>query len=200
MRHICHLDYHAPDDVRVFTIPEQGVRRFDSVAVVYDVPIGRRHILRHYSFTQQWFQVNCTFDRSGQLEPTGDAFRWSFNCDICTPCFVIGDNVYDMDLDLDVLVSPDGAEHLVKDEAEFAEALTSGWITAFEAEGARRGLSNLLGLVAERHFLSFLEEACPFDTLAPSGAEIAPRGMHLQDVPWLQPAKRGDLYGKVLRS
>lgn len=50
--YILHYDLHLPDEVRVFTVPASGVRRWDPEAVVYDVRLGDI-VLRHYAFADR---------------------------------------------------------------------------------------------------------------------------------------------------
>lgn len=103
---VYHHDFHPPDEVRVFAVPAAAIRRWDDATLVYDVLLDGL-VLRHYAFMDHWFAVNCTLDRRGQFVTELDPIDWCFNCDITTPLFSVGSNVYTVDLALDVLVGPD---------------------------------------------------------------------------------------------
>lgn len=184
-------DLHLPEDLRVFTIPSRGVRRWDEEVFVYDVRVGPDAILRHYSFANRWFEVNCNLNLAGQFstEPF-EAFDWAFNCDICTPFFTRGADLVSVDLCLDVLVAADGRTNLVKDEADFARAIQQGWIDAVEAKGARRGLADLLAILQGDGLAAFLDSVYPFGPVedAPPALPMARRP--LVSEPLLQPDER----------
>lgn len=154
-------NFHPPGEVRVFTVPVGSIRRMDGDALVYDVRIGDR-VLRHYSFARRWFEVNCTLDLNGQFVTEPGPVDWCFNCDISTPHLVTGLNAYNVDLSLDVLVGPDGREHEVIDEDDFAVACSSGWLTPAEQAGARAGLADLLSIIQGEGMVAFLDGVCPF--------------------------------------
>jgi hypothetical protein len=158
---VLHYDLHLPDEVRMFTVPAPGVRRWDAEAVVYDVRLGDA-VLRHYAFTDRWFAVNCTLDLEGGFVVESGPVDWCFNCDIATPLVRSGGNLYGIDLFLDVLVAPDGYRHAVKDEDEFGRAEAAGLLTPAEAVGARIGLDDLLGIVRGPGLTSFLSVVYPF--------------------------------------
>lgn len=132
----------------MFYVPERGIKRWDEESLVYDVRIGDQ-IRRHYSFTNRWFEVNCSLDLAGRFVTVSGPglIDWTFNCDISTPHFVIGPDVYNMDLWLDILVASDGRARRVIDEDDFAEAIQQGWLTEEERQGAQSGLAQLLGVV-----------------------------------------------------
>lgn len=164
IRRFCN--YHAPGEVRVFSIPVSGVKRWDNEAVVYDVAVAGDRILRHYSFGNRWFEVNCSLDRKGRFVTEHGPIDWTFNCDISTPHVIVGPDLFNMDLWVDVLVGPDGRTHQVIDEEDFVYAVSQGWPTDGEVVGARSGLADLLGIIHAEGLVSFLEHICPFDSVA----------------------------------
>jgi hypothetical protein len=193
---LCYqVDFHPPDDVRVFAVPVDAIRRWDSIAFVLDVRIGEL-MLRHYAFAEHWFAVNCTLDLDGRFVVEHASFDFTFNCDIITPAFNIGRNVYGVDLALDVLVGPDGRTHRVIDEDDFEEACAQGWLTAEEQRGARQGLEDLLGIIDGEGLVPFLDRVVPF-------ADVRPRMLppmvkrHPADVPILAPTTRGQHFGRL---
>jgi hypothetical protein len=175
---------HAPDEVRVFEIPACGVRCWDETALVYDVRVGQG-ILRHYSFARRWFEVNCSLDLDGNFLAEAGPIEWCFNCDICTPHLAVGNNLYNMDLWIDVLVGVDGHQHVVSDEDEFADAAEQGWMTAAEQDGARRGLEELLTIIRSTGLIPFVEQICPFQNIAQCGVHPPTVKRRLADVPLL---------------
>ncbi|HVC34524.1 MAG TPA: hypothetical protein VNL16_13515 [Chloroflexota bacterium] len=189
---------HSPDEVRVFTVPTQALRRWDEEALVYDVQVESGLVLRHYALFSYWFEVNCTLGLDGSFVTEPWPIDWCFNCDVCTPFFAIGTDGYNVDLELDVLVAPDGRQHAVIDEDTFADAVQRGWITRAEQEGARRGLAGLIDLVETGKFLDFLGQTCPFDreivSMAPPAGPRLRRS--LADVPPLDPRLRGRYFGR----
>ncbi len=178
---------HLPDEVRVFTIPYLGVQRFDREALVYDVAVGQGKVLRHYSWPDRWFEVNCAFTTVGDLIQEQDTVTpWAFNCDISTPHLTQGDSVYNVDLEMDVLVAADGMRHTIKDRDEFATAVDKGWIGPAEAPDALRGLAKLLALIEQGCLREFLESVCPFDTLQTQALQPPARHRRLGEVPILR--------------
>ena len=126
----------------------------------------------HYSFAEHWFKINVTTDLAGNLVETGDAdVSLAFNCDIATPMERENDRTYGVDLFIDVLVRADARSHVVGDEAEFEEMLDRGLVSRSEAQGARRGLRELLDLVESGHLRPWLHETAPF---TPSRPPVAP--------------------------
>lgn len=138
-----HDDLHPPDEVRLFRIPDESVRLWTAEARVYEVGVDDR-VLRHDAFYRHWFAVNCTLDLAGRFATEAGPISWCFNCDVCTPLLSEDASAYTVDLFLDVLVGPDGREHVVEDRAEFEDAARRGWITSNERAGAERGLAELL--------------------------------------------------------
>lgn len=159
--YVLHYDMHPPDEIRVFSVPVSGVRRWDAAAVVYDVRLGDI-VLRHYAFAERWFAVNCTLDPEGRFVTETGPVDWCYNCDVATPLVRSGGDLYGIDLFLDVLVAPDGYRHVVKDEDEFARAGAAGVLTPAEAIGARIGLEDLLEIVRGPGLTSFLSTVYPF--------------------------------------
>jgi predicted RNA-binding protein associated with RNAse of E/G family len=155
-----------PDDVTLFLVPVEAIRRWDSEVQVYDVLVESGLVLRHYAFYNHWFEVNCTLDTQGDFVAELGPIPWSFNIDVCTPFFSRVHRGFTVDLCLDVLVAPDGTQHILKDEDEFSDAIQRYWITDVEREGARTGLADILQIVTGGHLICFLSEICPFDVQA----------------------------------
>jgi hypothetical protein len=193
-----HHNLKSPDEVAIFSVPFAGVRRWDEVALVYDVRVRDDAALRHYAFPDRWFVVNCSLELDGQFLKETGPIDFSFNCDVTTPCFSVGRNVYIADLELDVLVAPEGRDHLVVDEEEFAQAVDRAWITPAEAIGARRGLEELLGLITSGTFLAFLEEICPFESTQDLPVQPSVTFRTLSDAPLLHPGRRHSYFGQRL--
>lgn len=187
MEAVCFRNYHAPDEVRLFTVPRRGVRRWDQQALVYDVRVGEDRVLRHYSFPDRWFEVNCSLDLAGRfVTERHHGVDWCFNCDLSTPTAWDATGIYNMDLWLDVLVEPDGRTHAVIDEDDFAEAIRHGWLTPAEQAGARQGLADLLATIRGQGLLPFLEQVCPFEDVVdcdapPPWQRLSPAGFPLYD-------------------
>ena len=184
---------HPPDEVRIFEIPEAAVRVWDDTTFVYDVPVGDR-VLRHFSFYDEWFEINCTLTSEGAFAFEDGPIPWTFNCDICTPCFSVGSCIYNVDLFLDVLVGPDGRSFHVKDEADFTRARSAGWLSDDEQDGVRQGLDRLCELIDSGNLLEYLSAIIPFDDIQmgeAGGREDTP----LRDVPLLQLPERTHRHG-----
>src|SRR3954469_5379317 len=105
-------DLHNPDEVVLFTVPLSAVQCRDERVLVYDVRIGGG-VLRHYAFADRWFTINCSLDNDGKFISEPGPIDWSFNCDFATPIIWRDDAVYQVDLELDVLVAADGQNHVV---------------------------------------------------------------------------------------
>jgi hypothetical protein len=164
---------------------------------VHDVRIGDL-ALRHYAFTDRWFAVNCTLDLAGRFVTEPGPIDWCFNCDICTPLFSVGNNLYSVDLALDVLASPDGRTHVVVDEDNFALAAANGWLTAEEQAGARRGLEELLGIVEHTGLVTYLDQVFPFGPIAENAVAPPMARRALADVPLLRRDRRAAYLGQRL--
>ena len=194
------LSYYTlalPDDLTLWTVPAQGIRRWDEEVLVYDVGYGGT-VLRHYAFYNRWYAINCTLDRDGQFVTEQGPIDWCFNIDIGTPLFTGNNAAYDVDLCLDVLVGSDGREHFVKDEDEFAHAVEQGWITAHEHEGARNGLKELLNMIQSGTLIDFLHTTCPFHSMEDVLAQPPARKVALEQVPVLHMETRHQHFGKHL--
>lgn len=190
------FNYHAPSVVRMFSVPARGIRRWDEEAVVYDVRVGSNRILRHYSFSDRWFEVNCSLNLAGSFVSEPGPIDWTFNCDIATPHCMIGPEVYNMDLWLDVLVAPDGRQFQVIDEDDFAEAVQRGWATEVERHGARTGLSDLISIIQSEGLVTFLQKVCPFANVAACDEQPAMEMRSITEFPVLQPAQRHLWFGQ----
>jgi len=185
-------DFHPGEPfVRLFSIPGFGVLRLDDQAFVYQTRFGDA-VLRHYAFANEWFKVNVTFDPDGTLIETpaaSDDPPFAFNCDIATPMYRSGRDVFAVDLFADVLVRADGRTFLVKDEDELAHAAEEGLVSQHEFASARDGLARLVGLIEADGLIPFLHGTFPL------GPSDAPEGMPmtqvpLADVPEVQPERR----------
>ena len=192
---VYHHDFHPPDEVRVFAVPAAAIRRRDDTALVYDVLLDDR-VLRHYAFTDHWFAANCTLDRCGRFVTEPGPIDWCFNCDITTPLLSVGRNVYTVDLALDVLVGPDGYAHIVQDEDDFTCAVESRWLSVEEQVGARRGMEELLCIIAGAGLVTYLERVFPFGAM--SDPVVPPRMTTLRaaEVPLFHSSIRGAYGGR----
>ena len=192
------LSYYTltlPDDLTCWTVPAQGIRRWDEEVLVYDVGYGGT-VLRHYAFYNRWYAINCTLDRDGHFVTERGLIDWCFNIDIGTPLFTRNSAVYDVDLCLDVLVGSDGKEHIVKDEDEFEHAVERGWITAQEQVGAQQGLRELLNIIQSGALIDFLHAICPFHSMEDVLDQPPARKVALEQVPLLHRETRHQHYGK----
>jgi hypothetical protein len=142
-------------------------------------------VLRHYSWAERWFEINCTLGLDGSFVAEQGVIDYCFNCDISSPHFNVGHNFYNTDLYIDVLVGTDGRTHVVIDRDEFAEAVDRGWITAAEAMAARRGLAELLEVIQSGELISFLDHIYPFADVLTSAVQPPMEQKNLQDVPIL---------------
>ncbi len=191
-----HHDLHPPEEVRVFAAPESGLQRWDEKAVVYEMQVNGL-VLRHYSFYDRWFAVNCTLYPDGGFATEPGPIDWCFNCDATSPLFSVGRDLYNVDLFLDVLVGPDGRTHITKDEHDLASAIENGWLLVEEQAGARRGLEQLVEIIEGPGLVAFLEQVCPFRGAAGS---VPPPMMKLTlaEAPLLHPDTRSTYFGRRL--
>ncbi len=190
------FNLHLPSDLRAWTVPIRGIRRWDDEIQVADILFGPDLVLRHYAFYHRWFEVNCSLSLKGQFVVENGPIDWSFNIDICTPFFSIGINGYSVDLCLDVLVGPDGKQFHIKDEEEFAKAFSLGWFTQEEQAGALGGLEELRTLIEGGDLLCFLSDICPFQ---PAPVPQPPmRRADPSEVPLLHAQTRHRFFGKRL--
>ncbi len=194
---LLHHDCHPPEEVRVFAASVSGVRRWDEKAVVYDVPLDGL-VLRHYSFYDRWFAVNCTLDAGGRFATEPGPIDWCFNCDVTSPLFSVGRDLYSVDLSLDVLVGPDGRTHVIKDEDDLACAAENGWLLPEEQAGARHGLEQLLEVIQGPGLVAFLEEVSPFQAMSDGATPPPMAKLRLADVPLLHPDTRCTYFGRRL--
>jgi hypothetical protein len=190
------FNLHLPDEVRIFTIPEEGVLLWNDAAQVYEVGGEEGMVLRHYSFYHRWFEVNVSLDSMGRFITEPGPIDWTFNIDICTPCFSIGPNLYNVDLCLDVLAGPDGVSYVVTDEDQFAEEVAAGWITETEAAGAREGLRRLLGIIEEGSLISFLDALVPFEIKRRNVPPSSMKKVSLSEAPVLSLPERAAHFGR----
>lgn len=199
---LCH-NLKLPDEVAVFYVPVEGIRRWDDAALVYDVRIGEDFLLRHYAFYDRWFVVNVAMNRRGELiNVIRRDTRRCFDCDIAAPLYSVGrDAAYTVDLEIDVEAETDGRTYVVMDEEHFTHAITAGWINENEAEGARTGLADLLAIIhSDGGLLGFLSSVCPLENAAEGAPLQPPELIHwdLEKAPLYRPEVRRDHYGKRL--
>ncbi len=192
-----HHDFHPPEEVQVFAASMSGLRRWDEKAVVYDVPLDGL-MLRHYAFYDRWFAVNCTLERSGAFAMEPGPIDWCFNCDITSPLFSVGKDLYSVDLFLDVLVGPDGRTHVTKDEDDLVHAIENGWLLAEEQAGAQRGLEQLVEIMEGPGLVAFLEQVSSFQALDDSTTPPPMTKLRLAEVPLLHLGTRGAYFGRRL--
>lgn len=95
------------------------------------------HFVEYY-YTDRWFNIFAI--------STADGRRKGWYCNVAVPARISEERVEQIDLLLDVWVSPEGRP-LILDEDEFAAATT---LTAAQREGAQRGLQDLLALIEAR--------------------------------------------------
>lgn len=92
-----------------------------------------------YYYTKRWYNI---FDVA-----SAQGVRKGWYCNIAEPAIFFDDSIEQVDLLLDVWVSPAG-EILILDEDEFAADAT---LSTEQRKGAKLGLQELLGMIAERH-------------------------------------------------
>jgi predicted RNA-binding protein associated with RNAse of E/G family len=91
-----------------------------------------------YYYTDRWYNI---------FEITGaNAVRKGWYCNVAEPAIISADRIEQVDLLLDVWVTPTG-ETLVLDEDEFAADKTLG---LQQRAGAQKGLQELLAVIAAR--------------------------------------------------
>lgn len=190
---VSDFDFH-PDEpyVREFRVPRHDVLRMDASAFVCEAEFDGV-LLRHYAFVDEWFKVNVTFDRAGALVETpalrGVSLPFALNCDVATPMLSTPSAVYAVDLFLDVLVRADGFAHEIVDRDEFESAIAAGLLSSPEAAGARSGLDRLVGIIARRELLAFLDDAWRFGP-STAGPALPTSRVPVVDVPSVQPGRR----------
>ena len=157
------------------------------MALVFEVIVGDGLALRHYSFMEHWFEVNVSLTAAGDfLEEPHPRLPWTFNCDICTPPRGNERDVYNIDLELDVLVNQDRRCRLIIDEDEFAEAYQQGYFGSKTARWAEAGMTELLALIDDGQFLRFLGTVVPFGTGRPCVLQPPPVKVARRHVPIFQ--------------
>jgi protein associated with RNAse G/E len=92
-----------------------------------------------YYYTKRWYNI---FDIA-----SAQGVRKGWYCNIAQPAILFDDRIEQVDLLLDVWVSPTG-EILILDEDEFAADAT---LSAEQRNGAKQGLQELLSVIAKRH-------------------------------------------------
>jgi protein associated with RNAse G/E len=91
-----------------------------------------------YYYTDRWFNI---FEISGV-----NVVRKGWYCNVAEPAVISADRIEQVDLLLDVWVTPTG-ETLILDEDEFAADPT---LSLQQRAGARKGLQELLAVIAAR--------------------------------------------------
>jgi len=91
-----------------------------------------------YYYTDRWYNI---FDIAST-----QGVRKGWYCNIAEPAILFEDRIEQVDLLLDVWVSPEG-ETLILDEDEFAADTT---LTARQRNGARQALQELLQMIADQ--------------------------------------------------
>jgi len=158
---VLYHSLHLPRSVKVSSAPSTTVLRFDSKALVFEVNVGPDRFMRHYSFPDRWFRVNCNLDSRARPVSVDGPIPWAFDCSICTPQGVDGRKLFSIDLFIQVLVSRRGRLYYVKDVDLLDDAAAKGWVTGPELEGARAGLKDLTSLLESGKFLEFLSGVHP---------------------------------------
>lgn len=92
-----------------------------------------------YYYTDRWYNI---FDIAST-----QGVRKGWYCNIAEPAILFEDRIEQVDLLLDVWVSP-GGETLILDEDEFAADTT---LTTRQRNGARQALQELLQMIADQH-------------------------------------------------
>ncbi|HTK10252.1 MAG TPA: DUF402 domain-containing protein [Ktedonobacteraceae bacterium] len=91
-----------------------------------------------YYYTDRWFNIFMIASASGELK--------GWYCNIAAPAHIFADHIEQVDLLLDVWITPQG-EPLILDEDEFAQDTT---LSVTQRQAARQGLEALLALLASR--------------------------------------------------
>jgi hypothetical protein len=91
-----------------------------------------------YYYTKRWYNI---FDIA-----SAQGVRKGWYCNIAEPAILFDNRIEQVDLLLDVWVSPTG-ETLILDEDEFAANTT---LNAGQRKGAKQGLQDLLKMIADR--------------------------------------------------
>jgi len=91
-----------------------------------------------YYYTDRWYNIFDIASKDGQ--------RKGWYCNITEPAVIYDDRIEQIDLFLDVWITPNG-KTLLLDEDEFASDIT---LSAEQREGAQKGLQDLLKMLAAR--------------------------------------------------
>ncbi len=190
-------NYHGLEDIRLFRVKTENVKLWNEQVLVFDVRNDNYNsILRNYSFYDKWFEINCTFDMKGNLLPENGPIEWSFNCDICSPCFSFENNIYNIDLELDVLVNPNGKDFIIIDEEDFKDEIKRNNITSFEEKGALAGLSNLIEIIKSGGLINFLNDIYPFVDVTNCTSSLPMEKLTQKEGSLFEKEIRHTLYGK----
>ncbi|GIN74410.1 hypothetical protein J14TS2_48850 [Bacillus sp. J14TS2] len=163
MNKVNFFNLHLPSEVRVFEVHESNIKLFNHEVIVFDVKNSNHTLFRSYSFFNEWFEINCSFDLNGHLLPEEGPITWSFNCDISTPCFKNKNNIFNVDLEYDVLVNPNGKDFVIIDEDDFCKAVTNDYLSLEEQAGALRGLDKLTSIIHKQGLSTYLDTIYPFE-------------------------------------
>jgi uncharacterized protein len=93
---------------------------------------------REYYYTERWFNIFDIASKAGK--------RKGWYCNIAEPAVLADNSIEQVDLFLDVWVTPTG-ETLILDEDEFVSDTT---MSEEQRKGARQGLRDLLEMIAAR--------------------------------------------------
>ena len=93
---------------------------------------------REYYYTERWFNIFDIASKAGE--------RKGWYCNIAAPAVLFDNRIEQVDLFLDVWVTPKG-ETLILDEEEFVSDTT---MSEQQRKGARQGLRDLLDMVTAR--------------------------------------------------
>jgi len=102
-----------------------------------------------YFYTDRWFNIFAVSTAQGQLK--------GWYCNVAAPALISTERIEQIDLYLDVWVSPDG-QTLLLDEDEFTSDET---LSETQRNGALQGLDQLLLLIGSRQ--------APFQTIETGG-------------------------------
>ncbi|EJV74908.1 DUF402 domain-containing protein [Bacillus thuringiensis] len=196
-KNINFYNLHLPREVRVFEVESSNIKLWNEEVIVFDVKVKDSNtILRSYSFYKEWFEINCSFDLNGNLLPEEGPIIWSFNCDISSPCFSKNNNVYNIDLEYDVLVNANGKDFIIVDEDDFEEAVKKKYLSQVEQNGALIGLKNLLNIIKNQNLATYLNDIYSFEDVVNCLEEIPMKKLDINEVNELSRNKRGLCYGE----
>ena len=184
-----------PEDVNGLTIPNSQVRCWDTQIFVYDICVSENHVIRHYQFYDQWFEIRCNLTPDGDYVTAAGPIDWCFHIDICSPCFSFEENTYHVDLCRHILVGPDGLTHVVIDTGDFDYAIQQNWITEEEKLGAENGLAAILEIILNGRLLEFLEMTCSFYSVEECLIQLSLVSLPFETFPLLQIGERQKHFG-----